>query len=106
MRVQTIILSLGMFFSIGCKKEGDRLQEIECDGSTRTYQDDIKTIIDANCVSCHNEYGDYVGVKNSVDNGSFEREVITNQTMPRGGDLTPSELTKIRCWLEQGAPEN
>ncbi len=84
-----------------CSKE-----EVTCDGSTPTYDGDIKAIIDANCVDCHSEYDNYNGLKASVDNGSFEREVISKQTMPRNGSLTASQLSKIKCWLEQAAPEN
>ncbi|MCB9195214.1 MAG: hypothetical protein H6598_03230 [Flavobacteriales bacterium] len=80
--------------------------QVTCDGSTRTYDADIKTIVDASCVSCHSNYSTYSGVKASVDNGSFEREVISKQTMPEGGKLSDADLTKIKCWLEQGAPEN
>lgn len=80
--------------------------EVVCDGSTPTYEASIKTIIDANCLDCHSEYNDYAGVKTDVDNGSFEKEVISQRTMPRGGDLSASELSKIKCWLEQGSPEN
>lgn len=80
--------------------------QVTCDGSTRTYDADIKTIIDASCISCHSNYSTYAGVKSSVDNGSFEREVISKQTMPEGSKLSDGDLSKIKCWLEQGAPEN
>lgn len=90
-----------MMLAASCKKN-----QVTCDGSTRTYDADIKSIIDTRCVDCHSEYSNYTGVKASVDNGSFEREVISKQTMPQGSSLSSSDLTKIKCWLEQGAPEN
>lgn len=79
---------------------------VTCDGSTTTYTADIKSIIDASCVSCHANYSTYSGIKASVSNGSFESEVISKQTMPQGSKLSDTDLTKIKCWLEQGAPEN
>ena len=100
-RIFVLTITIGVLVLSGCNK-----REVSCDGSTRTYDADIKAIIDASCVSCHSEYSDYAGVKSSVDNGSFEREVISKQTMPRGTKLSEVDLTKIQCWLEQGAPEN
>lgn len=94
-------MATAMVLAVSCKKN-----EVTCDGSTRTYDADIKSIIDASCVSCHSQYSTYSGVKSSVDNGEFEREVISKQTMPQNGSLSDADLTKIKCWLEQGAPEN
>jgi uncharacterized membrane protein len=101
MRNYILAISSTILLLTSCGK-----QEVVCDGSTRTYDADIKVIIDDNCVSCHSSYDTYSGVMTDVDNGSFETEVISRQSMPREGDLTRDELTKIKCWLEQGAPEN
>jgi mono/diheme cytochrome c family protein len=90
-----------------CKKA-----TVECDGSTPTYTSEVKTILDANCASCHGagstkgDYSTYQKLKVVVDNGKFEREVIINQSMPRGGKMEMSQLSKLKCWLENGAPEN
>jgi mono/diheme cytochrome c family protein len=85
---------------------------VECDGSTPTYTADIKAIFDANCKSCHGagsnkgDYSTYQKLKVSVDNGKFEDEVLVRQSMPRGSKLTTEQLSKIKCWIENGAPEN
>lgn len=96
--VVTILALIGV---TSCKKNN-----VTCDGMTRTYDADIKSIVEASCVSCHSEYSTYAGVKTSVNNGTFEREVISRQTMPKGSKLSDADLTKIKCWLEQGAIEN
>lgn len=96
-----LVISGLLLLGTSCKKK-----EVVCDGSSPTYTSEIKGIIDASCVSCHSEYSTYAGVKASVNNGSFESEVISKQTMPRDGKLSESQLSKIKCWLEQGAKEN
>ncbi|MCB9189911.1 MAG: hypothetical protein H6600_08780 [Flavobacteriales bacterium] len=95
------VVMIGVSSLASCGKN-----KVACDGSTRTYTADIKSIIDASCVSCHANYSTYSGVKASVSNGTFESEVISKQTMPQGSKLSDADLTKIKCWLEQGAPEN
>lgn len=94
---------LAMFLmSSSCEKK-----EISCDGTATgyTYQKDVKAIIDANCIGCHDGYENYTGLNVSVQNGEFEREVITRQTMPQGGKLSMQELIMIKCWLDNGAKE-
>ncbi len=89
-----------------CKK--DKVQNVQCDGSNPTYTGQIRAIINANCTSsnCHPGFTTYAGLEGALQNGSFEREVLTNQTMPRNGSLSASELSKIRCWVDNGFPEN
>ena len=92
-----------------CKKKP------KCDGSNPTYSSTIKSIIDGNCNSsgCHNtgssngSFTTYTGLKPYLDNGSFKREVLEDQTMPEGSaKLSKDELNKLQCWSENGYPEN
>jgi hypothetical protein len=89
-----------------CRK--DEVEDIQCDGSNPTYTGQIRAIINANCTNsnCHPGYSTYAGLEGILQNGSFEREVLTDQTMPRNGNLSSSELSKIKCWVENGFPEN
>jgi len=86
-----------------------------CDSAAVTYSGTIKPIVDAHCAipGCHQtgfQYGDYTtyaGLKIKVDNGTFETQVLINQTMPSGGPPLPDSLQQlIRCWLDAGAPNN
>jgi len=83
-----------------------------CDGSSPTYDADISLIIQQNCNQCHgsgSSNGDlstYAGISTVTSNGKFEQEVLTNQTMPQNGSLTEAQLNKIKCWVENGYPEN
>ena len=101
----------GLAVVSACKKDAE---DIECDGSTRTYDADIKAIVDANCTSsnCHGsgssrgDYTSYAGLEADLNSGIFKKEVLTDQSMPRGGSLSTDELIKISCWADNGYPEN
>ncbi len=80
----------------------------KCDGSTSTYNSNIKTIINITCTnsSCHPNYSTYAGIKSILNNGNFKNEVITKKSMPKGNSLTSDDLNKIQCWIDAGYPEN
>ena len=85
-----------------------------------TYQNDVKSIIDNSCayVGCHvsgfgqGNHTSYATLKPQLDNGDFNREVITERTMPpsyapsgKPKSLTQEQLDIIACWIQQGYPE-
>jgi hypothetical protein len=85
-----------------------------------SYSLDIKPIINSSCVTnlgpgtgCHDAWiFDYTQVATSINSGTFEYECLTVSTMPQipndfGIDsLTVDEKKSIKCWIEQGYPEN
>lgn len=86
-----------------------------CDGSMPTYDVDIKSIINANCTSapCHGanstngDWTTYAGMNTVLNNGEFEKQVLTDMTMPQGSaTLTEAQLNLIRCWADNNYPEN
>ena len=95
---------------MSCSKEET---EITCNGTTPTYDADIKAIIDATCMgsSCHStgsaqpHLTSYAGLKVVTTSGTFETNILINKTMPRTGSLTADELSMIKCWHENGYPE-
>lgn len=91
------IIALG-----ACKKT----ESVTCDGSTPTYTSFVKNIIDTKCVSCHSSYSSYSGLSGILGNGDFEKEVIINQSMPQNGSLSSDDLSKLKCWVDNGFPEN
>lgn len=103
------LLASAMFFAGSCKKYNP-----SCDGSTPTYNADIKDIIDANCTQsgCHGagssrgDFRTYAGLSPYLSNGRFKSEVLTKQSMPQGGSLSHAELNLIQCWNDNGYPEN
>ena len=90
-----------------------------------TYDETVKTVIDATCAyaGCHNgtpgvpgDYSTYNGLTLDLENGSFFRRVIESADDPVLGmppdratgpkDLTEEEFQLILCWVENDYPEN
>lgn len=107
----TLLFGCALICVASCKK--DKLDPV-CDGSEPTFEDGISTIINANCMgsSCHGagssrgDFTSYAKMEAFLNNGSFEREVLDDQTMPQGGDLTQNEINSIQCWVDNNYPEN
>ncbi len=98
-----------------CKKDDEKkVSGITCDGSNLTYNTGISTIINTNCNSsnCHNSgspHGDftsYGGLQGVIINGSFNNSVLIDQVMPQGSTLSQDQLNKIKCWVDNGYPQN
>lgn len=83
-----------------------------CDGSSPTYDADVAAIISQKCLQCHGagssngNYSTYSGLSAVTSSGKFEQEVLTDQTMPQTGSLSEAQLNQIKCWVENGFPEN
>lgn len=85
-----------------------------------SYSVDIKPIINTSCVTnqgpgtgCHDAWiFNYDNILGFLGSGIWKNEVIDLKTMPQipndfGIDsLTNDELKTMRCWIEQGYPEN
>ena len=97
----------------------------DCLGTTPTYENDIKEIIDRTCAysGCHLDsapgvYTSYTGLQSVLSTGLFRQRVIlvkddpvsgmppNNAPANRAKNLTAQELNLIQCWLEAGFPEN
>lgn len=106
MKLTIAAISIVLILVASCKKDA-----VKCDGSTPTYATDIKPILDNNCMGCHDaggsntDYSTYSKLTPVLNNGKFESEVITRQSMPRGSSLTAAQLSKIKCWIENGFPQ-
>jgi len=75
------------------------------------YSVDIQPILTANCNSCHPSLGpglfsSYAGTKAKVDDGKFVLRILQIKDMPQGSSLSASDLSKIQCWIDAGAPNN
>ncbi len=107
----SLITSL-LLFSCG----GEKLVPT-CDGSNPVYDNEIETILFANCSStssCHGEgaskrkgeYITYEQFKVSLDDGSFQKDVFEKQNMPKKSVLLQQDIDLIQCWVDNGYPEN
>jgi hypothetical protein len=122
-----LVIGLCVMLADGCTS--DELPEpnnmVDCTDDQSTYVTNIRNIIDNSCAysGCHldsapGNYSNYEGVRLAIESGSFEQRVFTIKADPvlgmppnnapagRPADLTEDELNTLRCWIENGYPEN
>ncbi len=79
-----------------------------------TYDAGIRDIVRNKCnfSGCHDgssgvgNYNSYQGMERILQNDAFHREVVTTKTMPKSGTLSAEEFEALKCWSENGYPEN
>jgi hypothetical protein len=113
MKAKYLLVAIVLLYAVGsCKK--DEYKNLDCSTVSAKYGDNIKPIIISSCTqsSCHEQgssngdFTTYAGLKEKVDNGSLEKRVLYDKNMPLTGALPLSERKKIKCWIENGAPDN
>ena len=117
-----ILIILITAFAIGCVKEsgdvpgnpGPPNPNNTCDGVNAKFAADISPIIQTKCATsngCHGN-GSFNGpgpltTFTQIQNAANSiKTAVNNGRMPLGGSLTTSELQKINCWVNSGAPNN
>jgi len=106
-----------IFLNAACTyNKEDELYGIACDTTTVKYSLEIKNILSASCIQCHNTndvQGDanldsYENVKKWVDNGLLLESIIREDNpMPKGAPrLSACKINQIRAWINKGAPNN
>ena len=95
-----------------CTFENAEPMSTECLAAV-SYSTDIDTIISVKCGGCHGtgsldgNLTDYAVLKTKIESGIFKTRVFVNKDMPQGGPALPEdELSKLKCWIEQGALNN
>ncbi|MCB0400608.1 MAG: hypothetical protein KDD41_00845 [Flavobacteriales bacterium] len=112
-RLQVALCLILSLFFLACSKEENKTTGITCDGSNLTYNSGIASIINSNCTSsnCHGnnssvgDFTSYNGLKTVINNGQFNSTVLVSKSMPRGSKLSDSQLSKLKCWVDNGYPE-
>ena len=88
--------------------------------TTISYAGEIRPIIESSCktqdgpgTGCHDEWiDDYSQISNQIAGGGWENRVLSIKDMPVmpnswGIDsLTADEIQTMKCWIDQGYPEN
>ena len=101
-------------FLISCKK--DKTSEIQCTG-TVSFSNDVQLIIMNSCAvsGCHAGANPANNMNfTSYENIYLHRILIGRSIrhesgvdpMPVGPQLNADQISKISCWIEQGAPNN
>lgn len=82
-----------------------------------TYAKDVEPILRENCATtgCHvpngsgpADYTSFDGIKTDASSGELRKRMIDGNPsfMPPTGKLPQSDLDKVSCWLNAGAPNN
>ncbi|PCJ84683.1 MAG: hypothetical protein COA57_08875 [Flavobacteriales bacterium] len=112
------MITVSLWWMFSCTKVKMEVPEPPmalCDSLNVFYTDTIKRIIEVKCAisGCHvtgtgipGDFISYNGVKEKVDNGTFENKTLNIKDMPPAGPLPQDELNKIQCWLDAGAANN
>jgi len=96
-----------------------------CDTTNIRYSVEIKSILDANCQTCHDENGantvsgfnlyDYATISGLALDGQFTYGTLLSAVMHQGGApmmpedgpmLNDCDINKIAAWVHAGAPNN
>jgi mono/diheme cytochrome c family protein len=106
----TILIASVVIASVAaCKKKTTTTTPTPSTGTKVTYNADVKSIIDANCVSCHGAsskdgaYYNYATIKASV--GTIISD-INSGNMPKGASkLAQTSIDKVKQWQADGLLE-
>ena len=104
---------ISIFFYTGCSSND--MPGLFCDDQVVSYQNDIKPILEANCIKsgCHNgDNGaerDWSVFENVQTHADQIKELTGNGSMPL--DIAPTGLPQrerdlIACWVNSGAQDN
>lgn len=119
MKKTTLLIGLIaiMLFNCSYNSEDDLTEAITVE--TVTYEANVKSIIDNNCLSCHSDpptnYApmplvSYENVKDAIENRGLINRISSDDTtfgMPLGGPKLPQNLIDIIIqWEEDGLLEN
>ncbi|HPT22542.1 MAG TPA: hypothetical protein PLR88_11400 [Bacteroidales bacterium] len=116
--IPILLVSLCLLNSCVNNNEYDLYGIPDCDTTNITWNSKISSILQVNCVVCHNEELNYNGVRHDnyksemiVVNDGRLRGVVNHlegyYKMPKDrGKLPACELKLINKWLDNGAPEN
>lgn len=115
MKKALVIVSF-LGFLAACTYEKGEVPEImvaedPCD-STISYADDVVPIVSTHCVGCHDgftvssDFSSYANLKIVADNGALKQKVYTTHDMPQGGTMPDGDRIILKCWAQQGAPNN
>ncbi|MEY4992136.1 MAG: hypothetical protein RI948_1014 [Bacteroidota bacterium] len=83
--------------------------------TTISFSNDVLPILQANCISCHDQgnasggydLSSYTAISANADAVVGSMKANSYQLMPLGGPALPdSTIQKISCWIQQGKLDN
>jgi len=119
LRNLTYVLLTALLFNCSYHNEDDLVDDDPVVEEFVTYEDQVKSIIDTNCIACHSNPPvngapmsliTYDDVRNAVENGNLIARISTNDigaVMPPGGPKLPQNLIDLIVqWQADGFLEN
>jgi uncharacterized membrane protein len=117
MRIRAIGVVLTSWLLYSCTADKAELLDgsgFNCSVTPASYSRDIQGIMQNKCATagCHNSTSASGGVilenYNQVQASAarIRVRVVEQKTMPTNGALPAIEIEKIRCWIDNGAPNN
>lgn len=110
-KFKLIAFSLPALLIISCNKaEEVPIGDVDC--NTVTFSGTIEPLFTESCLGCHGptsvdgNLSDYDAIKVYADNGQLQNLVLTTRNMPIGKAFTSEQLGQVKCWLDDGAPDN
>ncbi len=122
----TLCILVGLIFFEGCfynKADQQYPSTGSCDTTNVRYSVEIKSILDANCKSCHNgsssisgiDLYNYPTISALALDGKFTYGTLLSAVMHKGGApfmpqngpmLQDCDINKIAAWIHSGAQNN
>lgn len=115
MKKNILISLVVLLFISGCTTTEIPVDVVEPILTTVTYETDVKTIINNNCISCHISGGqasflslvNYTQVRTSAESGTLiESMNDVADPMPQSGLLSAQTRAVIDAWKADGFLEN
>lgn len=117
--LRAVLMACALGALVGCYYDVEEvLYPNGCDTSEITYSQDVRTILESNCLTCHDPLSQngnvnlegYDNVKVYVDNGKLLGTIRHEDgfsAMPQGtSQLSSCTIEKIQAWVDAGAPNN
>jgi len=106
----TLIIAIISSFGISC--DSSTYADISVETTNPTYTANIKPIMDANCVSCHNgeiesSLTNYDDVRYKAEHGDMLCRISGTSCgaiMPTTGKMVQSKIDLIQLWATNGYP--
>lgn len=97
------VISFGLWTSSCSKDNTTDSYTPSCNGTIKSYTNDVAPLIESSCANCHanfNTYSKLYASRNSV------RSMVVSGQMPQGKSLTTAQKDAIVCWIDSGASNN
>lgn len=113
-----VVVFVIVWISACSKDSEDKLQTQQCNTENMKYSTDILPIITNNCYGCHDNntatngivLEGYTKLKIQADNGNLVAVVSHAAGYPampyNAPKLSDCDISKIKSWVQNGAPDN